>query len=53
MKPESCSTRGTSTAAGIRGGGILIGVESKADKDDADKLERLLEELGAENVRQE
>ena len=39
--------------AGIRGGGILIGVESKADKDDADKLERLLEELGAENVRQE
>ena len=39
--------------AGIRGGGILIGVEAKADKDDADKLERLLEELGAENVRQE
>ena len=39
--------------AGIRGGGILIGVESKADKDDADNLEKLLEELGAENVRQE
>ncbi|MGI8836546.1 MAG: hypothetical protein ACR2H4_07895 [Pyrinomonadaceae bacterium] len=38
--------------AGIRGGGILIGVETKTD-DDADKLEKLLEELGAENVRQE
>jgi hypothetical protein len=38
--------------AGIRGGGILIGVEAKSDED-ADKLEKLLEELGAENVRQE
>lgn len=38
--------------AGIRGGGILIGVEAKSNED-ADKLEKLLEELGAENVRQE
>jgi hypothetical protein len=39
--------------AEIRGGGILIGVEAKADKEDADKLEKLLAELGGENVRQE
>lgn len=38
--------------AGIRGGGILIGVEAKTE-DDADKLEQLLADLGAENVRQE
>ena len=38
--------------AGLRSGGILIGVEPKSD-DDADKLEKLLEELGAEHVRQE
>jgi hypothetical protein len=38
--------------AGIRGGGILIGIEAKTD-DDADKLEQLLADLGAENVRQE
>ena len=37
----------------IRGGGILIGVEARSDKDDADKLETLLGELGGENVRQE
>ncbi|HEX8178910.1 MAG TPA: hypothetical protein VF525_05140 [Pyrinomonadaceae bacterium] len=38
--------------AGIRSGGILIGIEAKADED-ADKLEQLLSELGADNVRQE
>ena len=38
--------------AGLRGGGILLGVEAK-DGDDADKLERLLEDIGAEHVRQE
>ena len=38
--------------AGIRSGGILIGVEAKTDED-ADKLEQLLGDLGAENVRQE
>ena len=38
--------------AGLRSGGILIGVEPKSD-DDADKLEKLLEESGAEHVRQE
>lgn len=38
--------------AGIRGGGILIGVEASSD-DEADRLEKLLEELGAVNVRQE
>jgi hypothetical protein len=36
----------------LRGGGILIGVEAKTD-DDADKLEHLLADLGAEHVRQE
>jgi hypothetical protein len=38
--------------AGLRSGGILIGVESKSD-DDADKLEQLLEDLGGEHIRQE
>lgn len=38
--------------AGIRGGGILIGVEARTD-DDAERLEQLLEDVGAENVRQE
>jgi hypothetical protein len=38
--------------AGLRGGGILLGVEAK-DDDDADKLEQLLEDIGAEHVRQE
>ena len=38
--------------AGLRGGGILIGVESRTDED-ADTLERLLADLGAEHVRQE
>jgi len=38
--------------AGLRSGGILIGVEAKADED-AGKLEQLLADLGAEHVRQE
>src|SRR5918912_1823107 len=38
--------------AGIRSGGILIGVEAKS-AEDADKLEQLLVDLGADNVRQE
>ncbi len=38
--------------AGLRGGGILLGVESKSDED-AEKLEELLEDIGAEHVRQE
>src|SRR4051812_26966803 len=38
--------------AGIRGGGILIGVESRNDEE-IDRLEGLLDELGADNVRTE
>lgn len=38
--------------AEIRGGGILIGVEARVD-DDIDRLEKLLSELGAQNVRAE
>lgn len=38
--------------AGLRSGGILLGVEAKSDED-ADKLEDLLDALGAEHVRQE
>jgi hypothetical protein len=38
--------------AGLRGGGILLGVEASTDED-ADKLEQLLEDIGAEHVRQE
>jgi hypothetical protein len=38
--------------AGIRSGGILIGVEAKTNED-ADTLEKLLNDLGADNVRQE
>lgn len=38
--------------AGLRGGGILLGVEAKTSED-ADKLEQLLEDIGAEHVRQE
>lgn len=38
--------------AGLRGGGILIGVEAKSDED-ADPLEHLLADLGADHVRQE
>jgi len=38
--------------AELRGGGILIGVEARSD-DEVDRLEELLEELGAHNVRTE
>lgn len=38
--------------AGIRGGGILLGVESRSD-DEVEKLEELLEAIGAEHVRAE
>lgn len=38
--------------AGVREGGILIGVEAKSDND-ADNLEKLFEDLGAKSVRQE
>jgi hypothetical protein len=34
----------------VRGGGILLGVEAKNDEE-VDKLETLLEDIGAENVR--
>ena len=36
----------------LRGGGILLGVETKSG-DDADKVEKLLEDLGAVHIRQE
>jgi hypothetical protein len=38
--------------SGLHVGGILIGVEAKSDED-ADVLERLISDLGAEHVRQE
>jgi hypothetical protein len=38
--------------AGIRGGGILIGVEARSEEE-IDRLEELLDELGADNVRAE
>ena len=38
--------------AGLRGGGILLGVEGKS-KEDVDKLATLLEDIGAEYVRTE
>src|SRR6186997_3211966 len=38
--------------AGIRGGGILIGVEVRVDEE-VDRVEELLDELGAEHVRTE
>ena len=38
--------------ASLRAGGILLGVEAKTDEE-ADGLEKLLEDLGAEHVRQE
>ena len=38
--------------AGLRGGGILLGVEAKS-KEDVDKLATLLEDIGAEYVRTE
>jgi len=38
--------------AGLRGGGILIGVEPRT-AEDGDAIEKLLGDLGAEHVRQE
>ncbi|HEY2972740.1 MAG TPA: hypothetical protein VGJ48_09525 [Pyrinomonadaceae bacterium] len=38
--------------AGLRGGGILLGVEAKAEEE-IDKLEELLESLGGQHVRTE
>ena len=38
--------------SGLRSGGILIGVEAKSD-DETEKLEKLLEDIGAGNVRAE
>ncbi len=38
--------------AGVRGGGILLGIEAKS-KEEIDKLETLLEDIGAEHVRTE
>ena len=41
-------------AAGIKGGGILIGVEARSDeKEEIDRLEDLLSDLGGEHVRTE
>jgi hypothetical protein len=37
---------------GIRGGGILLGVEAKTDEE-VEKLEQLLEDVGAQYVRSE
>jgi hypothetical protein len=37
---------------GVRGGGILLGVEAKSDEE-VEKLETLLEDIGAEYVRTE
>ena len=37
---------------GVRGGGILLGVEAKTDEE-IEKLETLLEDIGAEHVRSE
>src|ERR687884_1933675 len=45
-------TRAKVYDAGIRSGGILLGVEARSD-DDADKLQKFLEDLGGEHVRQE
>lgn len=38
--------------SGLRGGGILIGVEARSDEE-VDRLEELLDELGGEHVRTE
>jgi hypothetical protein len=38
--------------AGLRGGGILLGVEARSDED-VEKLEELLEAVGGEHVRAE
>jgi hypothetical protein len=38
--------------AGLQAGGILLGVEAHSDED-VDKLEQLLEDIGAEHIRAE
>lgn len=38
--------------AGLREGGILIGVEAKSD-DEVERLEQLMEDVGAQHVRAE
>jgi hypothetical protein len=38
--------------AGLRGGGILLGVEARTDRD-TERLEKTFEDLGAEHIRQE
>jgi hypothetical protein len=38
--------------AGVRGGGILLGIEAKS-KEQVDKLKTLLEDIGAEHVQAE
>jgi hypothetical protein len=38
--------------AGLRGGGILIGVEARTDRD-VEQLEKTFADLGAEHIRQE
>lgn len=38
--------------AGLKGGGILLGVEARSDED-ANRLEELLQAIGAEHVRTE
>ena len=38
--------------AGVRGGGILLGIEAKS-KEEVDKLKTLLEDIGAEHVQAE
>ena len=37
---------------GVRGGGILLGLEAKSDEE-VEKLQTLLEDIGAEYVRAE
>ena len=38
--------------AGLQSGGILLGVEARSEEE-ADKLEKLLDDLGGEHIRQE
>jgi hypothetical protein len=38
--------------AGLRGGGILLGVEARTERD-VERLEKTFEDLGAEHIRQE
>ncbi len=39
--------------AGLREGGILLGVEARDGKDEVDKIEQLMEDVGAQHVRAE